>query len=181
MNVSKIVTRTGVVRIALALVLAIVASASIAQVSSAQAKDGTVLSGIVVGVEVDENGNLTRFAISDSSGTVTTLDLHENTQFGLENQAGDRWVASYADDPAEAARRLRDHRERFAPITVTHENGTATSVVEREEGKLETNLGYLFAVFAITWALFFAYVLYMGRKQRVLQHEIARLKGTIGK
>jgi CcmD family protein len=85
------------------------------------------------------------------------------------------------EDPSEAARRLRDHRERFAPITVTSENGTAFSVVEREEGKLETNLGYLFAVFAITWALFFAYVLYLGRKQRVLQHEIARLEGLSGK
>ena len=94
-----------------------------------------------------------------------------------ENQVGDRWVSSLGDDPVEAARRLRDHRERFAPVTVTFENGIAHSVVEREEGKLETNLGYLFAVFLVTWILFFAYVLYMGRKQRVLQHEIARLKG----
>jgi CcmD family protein len=167
-------------RILAALVLALSVSASLTGISSAQAKDETVLSGIVVGVETDENGNLTRFAVSDSSGTVTTLELHENTQFGLENQAGDRWVSSQGDNPVEAARRLRDHRERFAPITVSYENGIAQLVVEREEGKLESNLGYLFAVFAITWALFFAYVLYMGRKQRVLQHEIAKLKGTMG-
>ncbi len=146
--------------------------------STAQAQDQTVLSGIVVGVETDGNGAVTRLAVSDSSGNVTSLDLSDSTRYGLENQAGDRWVSTHGDDPVEAARRLRDHRERFAPITVTFENGTASTVVEREEGKLETNLGYLFAVFAITWLLFFAYVLYMGRKQRVLQLEIARLKAT---
>ena len=167
-------------RTALAVVLALTALVIFSSQSSVQAKDEEVLSGVVVGVETDDNGNLTRLAVSDSSGQITTFEFSPNTQFGLENQAGDRWVASHGDEPAEAARRLRDHRERFAPITVSHANGIAHSVVEREEGKLETNLGYLFAVFAITWALFFAYILYMGRKQRVLQHEIARLKGTIG-
>jgi CcmD family protein len=152
----------------------------IAHSSTSFAQDNSVISGIVVGVEVDDSGNLTRFALSDSTGTVSTFTLSADTKYGLENQAGDRWVSSQGEEPAEAARRLRDHRERFAPITVSFANGIASSVVEREEGKLETNLGYLFAVFAITWALFFAYVLYMGSKQRVLQHEIAKLKGKFG-
>ena len=155
-------------------------SFSIVQTNVSSAQDASVLSGIVVGVEVDDNGNLTRFALSDSSGVVTTFELSAGTQYGLENQAGDRWVSTQGDEPSEAARHLRDHRERFAPITVSSENGIALSVVEREEGKLEANLGYLFAVFAITWALFFVYVLYMGSKQRVLQHEIAKLKGKLG-
>jgi CcmD family protein len=152
----------------------------IAHSSTSFAQDGSVVSGIVVGVEVDDSGNLTQFALSDSTGTVTTFDLSFETKYGLENQAGDRWVSSQVKEPAEAARRLRDHQERFAPITVSFANGIASSVVEREEGKLETNLGYLFAVFVITWALFFAYVLYMGSKQRVLQHEITKLKGILG-
>ena len=171
-------TKTVFLRLAFALVLAMSITVAYSQTSSAQ--DASIVSGIVVGVETDDSGNLTRFAISDSTGTVTTFDLTANTKYGLENQAGDRWVSTQGEEPSEAARRLRDHRERFAPITVSFENGVATSVVEREEGKLETNLGYLFAVFAITWALFFAYVLYMGSKQRVLQHEIAKLKGIIG-
>ncbi|MDP6056741.1 MAG: CcmD family protein [Dehalococcoidia bacterium] len=168
---------TGTARLAIALILALSATTALSQSSSAQ--DKSILSGIVVGVETDNNDRLTRFAVSDSTGTVTTFELSTNTEFGLENQSGDRWVSSQGEEPAESARRLRDHRERFAPITVSSQNGIATSVVEREEGKLETNLGYLFAVFAITWALFFAYVLYMGRKQRVLQHEIAKLKSSI--
>jgi len=167
-------------RVVFALILAV--SVSIVGIGprTSFAQDNSVLSGIIVGVETDGNGNLTRFALSDSTGTVTAFELSAETQFGLENQAGDRWVSSHGEEPSEAARHLRDHRERFAPVTVSAANGIASSVVEREEGKLETNLGYLFAVFGITWLLFFAYVLYMGSKQRVLQHEIAKLKGTIG-
>jgi CcmD family protein len=160
----------------LVMILLAVTVASIAITPYAEAKDST--SGIVVGVDTDSNGNLTQFAISDSSGNITTFELEASTEFGLENQAGDRWVSTLSAGAAEAARRLEDHRGRFAAITVVHENGVAFSVVEREEGKLETNLGYMFAVFAITWALFFAYILYMGRKQRVLQHEITRLKNS---
>lgn len=142
----------------------------------AHAKSDLILNGIIVGVETDEEERLTKFAISDSSGVVTTFEVASTTQYGLENQAGDRWVSNQLDDPVEAARRLRDHRRRFAPVTVSASDGVANSVVERHEGKLETNLGYLFSVFTVTWALFFGYVFYMSRKQRVLQHEIARLK-----
>ena len=149
-------------------------------VSIAKASEESILNGIVVGVETDSNGQLIRLAVSDSSGQITTLEFSPKTQFGLENQAGDRWISSLAENPSEAARRLNDHRERFAPITVSHTNGIANSIVERQEGKLETNLGYLFAVFATTWIIFFAYVLYMAQKQRVLQYEITRLKNQLG-
>ena len=155
-----------------------VAAVFTAPLTGVSAQTSTVISGIVVGVDPDPDGGLARFAISDSSGQITTFEVSGATEFGLENQAGDRWVSTVSAEPLEAVRRLQDHRERFAPITVSFENGVAISVVEREEGKLETSLGYLFAVFVVTWALFFAYVLYMGRKQRVLQHEIAQLKGA---
>lgn len=168
----------GQVLVIAALLVAVAGITIVSQVASAQS--GTVTSGIVVGIDTDGDGRLTRFAVSDSSGTVTTFEVSDTTEYGLENQAGDRWVSTQGEEPVEIVRRLLDHRERFAPITVSSENGVAISVVEREEGKLETSLGYLFAVFAVTWALFFAYVLYMGRKQRVLQHDIARLKGAAG-
>ena len=171
--------QVGRLRIALAIIFALAISVSLTQISSAE--DTPPVNGIVVGVETDDTGVLIRFAVSDSTGTIHTFTIFDGTEYGLENQAGDRWVSTQESAPSESARRLRDHRHRFAPITVTSENGTAFSVVEREEGKLETNLGYLFAVFAVTWALFFAYVLYLGRKQRVLQHEISRLKSDSNK
>ncbi|MCZ6538628.1 MAG: hypothetical protein O6922_02225, partial [Chloroflexi bacterium] len=145
----------------IASLLVVVASSTIFP-DTASAQAGTVISGIVVGVDTDADGRLIRFAVSDSSGTVTTFEVSDATEYGLENQAGDRWVSTQGEEPVEVVHRLSDHRERFATVIVSSENGVATSVVEREEGKLETSLGYLFAVFLVTWALFFAYVLYMG-------------------
>lgn len=147
---------------------------------SASAQEGrTITNGIVIGVQADSDGRLVRFAISDSSGTDIGYTVEDSTEYGLESQAGDRWVSTQAEDPVEVVNRLNDHRQRFAPITVVSQNGVASSVVERESGKLETNLSYLFAVFAVTWAGFFAYIFYISRKQRELQKEVARLQGSI--
>jgi len=114
--------------------------------------------------------------------------VSDNTKYGLENQAGDRWVTYHKDGSIEAARRLLEHQERFAPVTVSYSEvtedsgqitGIATSVVDREQGKLETNLGYIFAVFAITWILFFAYIFYIERKQKVVHYEITQIKASL--
>ena len=148
------------------------------QANAAVATDGP-LNGFIVGVQADGNGVLTRFAVSDSGGTVHEFTVDDSTEFGLVDQSGARWVSTFADSPAESVTRLRDHQERLAPVTVTSANGIATSVVERESGKLETNLGYLFAVFAVTWAAFFAYIFWISRKQRELQRELARVKLSI--
>ena len=43
----------------------------------------------------------------------------------------------------------------------------------------EANLPYLFAVFFITWAGFFAYVFYSSRRQRQMEREIETLKSIL--
>ena len=43
----------------------------------------------------------------------------------------------------------------------------------------EANLPYLFAVYIITWLVFFGYVLFMSRRQREMQREIDELKRAI--
>lgn len=43
----------------------------------------------------------------------------------------------------------------------------------------ESNLGYLFAGFAVVWLGFFAYVFYMGRRERSLRSEIDELRRQI--
>jgi CcmD family protein len=147
--------------------------------ASAQSGSSTPVTGFIVGVEADSNGRLTRLAVSDSSGAVHEFAVDDATEFGLENEAGDRWVSSVSESPVEAVSRLRDHQQRLATVTVTSANGVASAVVERESGKLDTNLGYLFAVFAVTWAAFFAYMFWVSRKQRELQRELARLRVTL--
>ena len=141
--------------------------------------DREIANGVVVGVEADSDGRLIRFALSDSGGNVTEYRVEDSTEYGLEAQSGDRWVTTQADEPVEAVSRLRDHQQRFAAITVSSQNGVALSVVERESGKLETNLSFLFAVFAITWAGFFAYIFFVSRKQRDLQRQVARLRASM--
>jgi len=64
---------------------------------------------------------------------------------------------------------LIDHQQRYAPVTVIFEGENAKSVVEREEGKLENNLSYLFSFFLITWIIFFVYIFYLGKKQKVIE------------
>lgn len=41
------------------------------------------------------------------------------------------------------------------------------------------NLGYLFAVYSIVWAVIFGYVLFLIREQQKLRREIQRLGETL--
>ena len=48
-----------------------------------------------------------------------------------------------------------------------------------EDGSSGSELPWLFAVFIITWAVFFAYVFVMSRRQREMQQEIDTLRRTV--
>jgi CcmD family protein len=164
----------------LAAIAAVLLISALEPITSASAQDGRVItSGVVIGVEPDASGRLERFTLSDSDGNQTEYTVEDLTEYGLETQSGDRWVATHADNAAEAVSRLRDHQQRFAAIIVISQNGVALSVVERESGKLETNLSFLFAVFVITWAGFFAYIFFVSRKQRDLNGQVARLRTSM--
>ena len=43
------------------------------------------------------------------------------------------------------------------------------------------NLGYLLAAYTVIWAVVFGYVLFMQRKQRKLQQQIALLRESIAR
>ena len=53
----------------------------------------------------------------------------------------------------------------------------AEAPAQQQRGEAE--LPWLFAVYAITWAAFFAYVFFMSRRQREMQHEIDTLKRAL--
>ena len=44
----------------------------------------------------------------------------------------------------------------------------------------ESNLGYLLAGTLLTWAGFFAYAIYIARKNRELRREVEELRRTLG-
>ena len=46
----------------------------------------------------------------------------------------------------------------------------------QESSDAEANLPYLFAVYAITWVIFFAYLYYLSQRQRNLRREVEELR-----
>jgi len=146
--------------------------------SSSAAADGNT-SGVITVIQVDQDTNLVGFILSTKDGELVEISVDDSTTFGLENASGDRWVSEFGADPAELLLRITDQRERFAPVTVTVKGGIATAVVDREQGDLERNLGFLFAIYLVTWAGFFAYIFIVSRKQNDLSREINALKGQV--
>lgn len=53
---------------------------------------------------------------------------------------------------------------------------TAAALSAQENTNPNTNLGYLFAIYIITWAGFFAYIFIVSQRQRVLERQIDDLK-----
>ena len=43
----------------------------------------------------------------------------------------------------------------------------------------DSNLEYLFAVYTITWLIFFSYVYYMSQKQKALRRDLDEMKRTL--
>ena len=56
-----------------------------------------------------------------------------------------------------------------APLVIT------SSEILAQQQRGESELPWLFAVYAITWAAFFGYVFFMSRRQREMQREIDTL------
>ncbi len=133
----------------------------------------TNISGVVSDVKTDGSGALTGFTVLDENGVSITFTVTNTTEFGLEDRAGDRWVARFAGNEAEAAGRLLDHQRRFAPITVSSEDGqTALTVTESFPRNLDANLIYLGSAFAVVWIFFFAYIFWIWRKQNRIDNAL---------
>ena len=56
---------------------------------------------------------------------------------------------------------------------------TAFAQQSQPSSSPEANLPFLFAVYIITWAAFFAYAFYVSRRQREMQGEIEALKRAL--
>ena len=154
-----------------------IAMAQSAASSSAPADGNT--SGVITVIQVDQDTKLVGFILSTKDGELVEVSVDDSTTFGLENASGDRLVSVLGEDPAESLLRITDQRERFAPVTVTVKDGITTAVVDREQGDLERNLGFLFAIYLVTWAGFFAYIFIVSRKQNDLSREMNALKGQV--
>ena len=78
------------------------------------------------------------------------------------------------------------NRFRWAIVGTTSAWLISTGVVLGSESTTdgfdrEGNLSFLFAVYIVTWAAFFAYTFYINRRQRELKKEIEDLKKMLEK
>ena len=172
-------TRVGVALTVMPMVVAVglVALFSVA----ARAQDADITTGVVVGVDRSESGGLSGIRLVTSDGDVLEFDVTGETSFGLENAVGDRWVSSDgATDLTEALRRVEDQQRRQQRVTIESSAGVALSVVQARPVSISSNLGYLFAAFAIGWLALVAYVLYLGQRHRSLSQEIVQLRESRG-
>ena len=137
-----------------------------------------LIHGVVISVTTNDNNELVSFSVVNASGDIYDLKVRADaspTEYGLENRTGERWISNQSNGAKEAADQLLDHQQRFAPITVEATGGVASLVIEMESADLGTNLGFLFTIFAITWAGFFAYIFVMSRRQRDLERAVSTL------
>ena len=161
----------------LAAFLALLIVAYTVQIVSAQ--EERVVTGVVVGVETDGDGALTSFMISDSEGRSLTLTASDETSFGLENTAGDRWVGTLSEDPDRVALLLIEHRRSFSPVTVRLQGERLVAVVDAAPTRLETNLVWLAIAVAVVLVGIFGYVGWMSRRQSDLQDELSSIKASL--
>lgn len=168
-------TRFRIAAAAVPMVLALSIVALFSSTVNAQGSD--ITTGVVVGVERSESGGLSGIRLVTSAGETVAFEITADTSFGLENAVGDRWVSSDGGtDLAEALRRVEDQQRRQQQVTVESAAGVATSVVQARPVSVSSNLGYLFAAFAIGWLALVAYVLYLGQRHRTLSQELVRLR-----
>ena len=161
-----------------ALVLAI--GISVASAGTARGQAGGLVTGVVIAVHMGDDGAVSGIALVTAEGETVQFAVNSATSFGLENAVGDRWVSDSGDtNLAEAERRLRDQQRRQQQVTVQlSEDGSAVSVVQARPVSVSSNLGYLFAAFAVAWLALMGYVLYLGQRHRSLQHEIRQLQDS---
>ncbi len=64
----------------------------------------------------------------------------------------------------------------FAGATPADVQSSSQAAAQVDNTNTNTNLGFLFAIYIITWAGFFAYIFVVSRRQRSLEREIDRLQ-----
>ena len=163
------------------LAISIAALVVLGTVERVSAQSPSISTGVVTEVETDDEDRLTAFSIVKGDGSVVRFSVsasNPNTSYGLENRVGERWVSDQDSDPREAATRLKDQQNRLTQISIQSEGGAAMSVVQADSKDVDANLGYLFAVVAMTWIGIMGYVVFLGMRQRTMAAELERLRGN---
>ena len=94
----------------------------------------------------------------------------------MDNSVGERWISAFGNDINESINRLNNQQNMLSPITIVHHTKYAHSITTKNSENPNTNLNYLFIVFALAWLSFFGYIIYLSRRLSNIKEVIKLLK-----
>ena len=81
-----------------------------------------IFSGVIIKIINNTEEELESFEIVDNKGNKIEIKVSSEeiiTEYGLENITGERWISNQKESPRQASNVLKDHQQRFMPVTVT--------------------------------------------------------------
>ena len=125
---------------------------------------------------IDTTNENTILSITDNNGVKYDIIITSDTVLGLDNAVGERWIETFGNDINESINRLNNQQNMLSPITIVHHSKYAHSITTKNSENPDTNLNYLFIVFALAWLSFFGYIIYLSRRLSNIKEEIKLLK-----
>ena len=125
---------------------------------------------------IDTTNENTILSITDNNGVKYDIIITSDTVLGLDNAVGERWIETFGNDINESINRLNNQQNMLSPITIVHHSKYAHSITTKNSENPNTNLNYLFIVFALAWLSFFGYIIYLSRRLSNIKEEIKLLK-----
>ena len=133
-----------------------------------------IINGFISAIETTNENTI--LSVTDNNGVKYDIIITSDTVLGLDNAVGERWIETFGNDINESINRLNNQQNMLSPITIVHHTKYAHSITTKNSENPNTNLNYLFIVFALAWLSFFGYIIYLSRRLSNIKEVIKLLK-----
>lgn len=133
-----------------------------------------IINGFISAIETTNENTI--LSVTDNNGVKYDIIITSDTVLGLDNPVGERWIETFGNDINESINRLNNQQNMLSPITIVHHTKYAHSITTKNSENPNTNLNYLFIVFALAWLSFFGYIIYLSRRLSNIKEVIKLLK-----
>ena len=133
-----------------------------------------IINGFISAIETTNENTI--LSITDNNGLKYDIIITSDTVLGLDNAVGERWIETFGNDINESINRLNNQQNMLSPITIVHHTKYAHTITTKNSENPNTNLNYLFIVFALAWLSFFGYIIYLSRRLSNIKEVIKLLK-----
>ena len=133
-----------------------------------------IINGFISAIETTNENTI--LSITDNNGLKYDIIITSDTVLGLDNAVGERSIETFGNDINESINRLNNQQNMLSTITIVHHTKYAHSITTKNSENPNTNLNYLFIVFALAWLSFFGYIIYLSRRLSNIKEVIKLLK-----